>query len=70
MIPPSGAHDHRVLGAPDREGRRVGDERVGERRAGLRALDEELAHVRQVEQAGPLADRPMLLEDAARTGRA
>ena len=39
-------------------------------RAGLRALDEELAHVRQVEQAGPLADRPVLLEDARRTGPA
>ena len=27
------------------------------------ALDEQLAHVRQVEQAGPLADRAVLLED-------
>ena len=31
--------------------------------AGLGALDEQLAHVRQVEQAGALADGPVLLED-------
>ena len=39
-------------------------------RAGVLALDEQLAHVRQVEQPGPLADRPVLLEDARRTGPA
>ena len=64
MIPPSGAHDHRVVGPADGEGRRVGDERAGQGRAGLRALDEQLAHVRQVEQPGALADGAMLLEDA------
>ena len=57
--------DHRVVGAAVGERRRVGHERVGERLARLRALDEQLAHVRQVEQAGPLPDRPVLLEDPA-----
>ena len=64
MIPPSSAHDHRVLSAPDGKGRRVGDERFGERRAGLGTLHEQLAHVREVEEPGALADRAMLLEDA------
>ena len=45
-------------------GSRVADERGGEGFAGVVALDEELAHVREVEEAGPLADRPVLVEDA------
>ena len=57
--------DHRVVGTPDGEGRRVRDERVGQGVARLRAFDEQLAHVRQVEQAGPLADGAVLFEDAA-----
>ena len=37
----------------------------GQGGAGLRSVHEQLAHVRQVEQAAPLADRAMLVEDAA-----
>ena len=58
-----GRTDHRVVGAPDGERRRVRDQRAGKRRCRPRALDEQLAHVREVEQADPLADRAMLLED-------
>ena len=64
MIPPSGGADHRVLRPPDGERRRVAHERAGERRARLRPLDEELAHVRQVEQAGGRPDGAVLLDDA------
>ena len=39
--------------------------RRGQGRPGFRALDLELAHVRQVEQPDPLADRPVLLDDRA-----
>ena len=56
--------NHRVLGPPDGQRPRVADERRGERVTGVFALDVELAHVRQVEQARPLPDRPMLVEDA------
>ena len=66
MIPPSSAHDHAVVGSADRQPRWIADQRVGERVAGARAADPDLAHVRQVEQADPLADGPMLLEDARR----
>ena len=59
-----GAH-HRVVGATDGQARRVGDERRRERQAGFGALDEELAHVRQVEQPDPFADGPVLLDDRA-----
>ena len=57
--------DHRVLGPADRQGA-VGPTRA-QRRGHRRppAIDEEFAHVRQVEQAGPFADRPMLVEDPA-----
>ena len=65
MIPPSGGADHRVVGPPDGEARRVRDERGGERRPGRRALHVQLAHVRQVEQPDPLADGPVLLDDRA-----
>ena len=60
-----GCGDHRVLGASVLERGRIGDERVGECLAGLGPFDEELAHVRQVEQACPFADRAVLLEDPA-----
>ncbi len=63
--PPVGRADHRVVRAPDGEGGRVGDERRRERGPGLRPLDDELAHVRQVEQAGRRADGAVLLEDPA-----
>ena len=56
--------DHRVVRAADGERRRVADERPGEGRAGLRPLDDELAHVRQVEQPGGGPDGAVLLEDA------
>ena len=56
--------DHRVVGSTDREGWRIRDERGGERRTGVRPVDEQFAHVREVEQAAALADRPVLLEDA------
>ena len=54
---------HRVLGPPDGERPGIRHDGRGERVPGPRPLDEQLAHVRQVEQAGPLADRPVLLED-------
>ncbi len=63
--PAVGRADHRVVGATDGQARRVGDERRRECRAGLGALDVELAHVRQVEQPDPLADGPVLLDDRA-----
>ena len=63
--PAVGGADHRVLGATDGQGGRIRDQRRGEGQAGLRAVDVELAHVRQVEQADSLADRPMLVDDRA-----
>ena len=44
------ARNHRVVRPPDGQARRVRDEGRGQGEAGLRALDVELAHVRQVEQ--------------------
>ena len=57
--------DHRVVGPPDGQARWVGHEGRGERGPGVRTLDVELAHVRQVEQADPFADGAMLLDDRA-----
>ena len=59
-----GRADHRVVGPALLQRRRIRDEGEGEGVAGVRALDEQLAHVRQVEEAGPLADGAVLLEDA------
>ena len=61
--PAVGGHDHRVLGPADRQARWGADQRRVERGRGLLALDPQLAHVRQVEQPGPLADGAVLLED-------
>ena len=58
-----GRHDHRVVGAPDRECRWVRHQGRGQGRTGVRALHEQLAHVRQVEQPDSLTDGPMLVED-------
>ena len=57
--------DHRVVGPANGEGRWIADERRGKARAGLGALDEQLTHVREIEQAGSFANRPVLIEDAA-----
>ena len=57
--------DHRVVGPPDGEGRRVADQCRGQGCACLGALDVQLAHVRQIEQAGPAPNSTMLLEDRA-----
>ena len=48
--PAVGRADHRVLGAPDGQARRIGDEGGRQRLAGVRSHDVQLAHVRQVEQ--------------------
>ncbi len=56
--------DHRVVGPADREAGRLRDDGRGQRLGRLGPLDEQLAHVGQIEQAGPLADGPVLLEDA------
>ncbi len=63
--PAVGRADHRVLGAPDGQARRIGHERGGQRLSGVRSHDVQLAHVRQVEQPDPLADGPVLLDDRA-----
>ena len=55
--PAVGRADHRVLGAPDGQARRIGHERGRQRLAGVRAHDVQLAHVRQVEQPDPLRGR-------------
>ena len=65
MIAAVGHADHRVVGAADGQARRVRDEGGREGGAGVRTLDVELAHVRQVEQADALADGSVLLEDRA-----
>ena len=70
MTPPSGAQIIEYCARPTASVRGSRDERRGEGVAGVVALDEQLAHVRQVEQAGALADGPVLLEDARCTGRA
>ena len=64
MIPPSGAQIIEYCARPTASVRGSRDEGRGERVAGIVALDEQLAHVRQVEQAGALADGAVLLEDA------
>ncbi len=56
---------HRVVGAADGQAGWIRDEGRGQRGAGLRAVDVELAHVRQVEQPDPLADGPVLVDDRA-----
>ena len=68
--PAVGGTDHRVVRPPDGERRRVRDDAAGEGLAGRRALHDQLAHVREVEQADPLADGPVLVEDRACTGPA
>ena len=55
--------DHRVVGTPDRERGRVADEGAGEGGACVLALDDQLAHVGQIEQPGRRSDRPVLLDD-------
>ena len=64
MRPPSGAQMREYCARPIGQPARVGDEGVGERRRRPRPLHVQLAHVREVEQARRLADRPVLLEDA------
>jgi hypothetical protein len=58
-----GGDDHRVLGATHGERPGVRDQGRGQRITGVVALDEQLAHVRQVEQRGALPDRLVLLQD-------
>src|SRR4029079_15750240 len=60
-----GCADHRVVRPADSERRWVGDECACQRITGVGTLDEQLAHVRQVEQAGTFANAPVLLEDRA-----
>ena len=57
--------DHRVLGAAHRQAARIRDQGAGQRVAGAGALEEQLAHVGEVEQARALAHGSVLLEDAA-----
>ena len=53
------------MGAAPGQGRRVRDEGTRQCLARVGALHEKLAHMTQVEQAGTLADRAMLVEDPA-----
>ena len=57
--------DHRILGPADGQPGRLRDDGSGERLAGVGPLDEQLAHVRQVEEPGAFTDGPMLLDDPA-----
>ncbi len=59
-----GCADHRILGPAYRQRRRIADQRISEPGARFFALDEELAHVGEIEQAGPGTHRSMLVEDA------
>ena len=59
-----GEEDHRVVGSSHLEPPRVRGQGVAERGDRLRALDKELAHVGEVEDAGPRAHGSMLLQDA------
>ena len=55
---------HRVLCPAHRQRSGIGHQRGGQGVACLRALNEQLAHVRQVEQPGSLADCSVFVEDA------
>src|SRR4029077_16061843 len=55
-----------VPGLPDCEPRDVARDHAVDRRARARAGEEELAHVRQVEEPGVRPDRPMLRDDPGR----
>ena len=69
MIPPSGAQIIEYWARPTASAR-VGDEGGREGVAGPVALDEQLAHVRQVEQAGALPDGRGAPRGCPRTGPA
>ena len=55
--------EHRVLRLARLERRRVGDQSAQRGRAGIRRRDQELAHVREVEQAGAPRDGAVLVDD-------
>ena len=57
--------DERVLGAADVEPSRVVRQSGRERRSRVRALDAELAHVREVEESDGRPHRDVLVDDAA-----
>ena len=61
-IPPSSSSTQEYFALPTAQRREAAGERVVEERAGVGALDEELGHVRDVEQAGGRADGVVLGE--------
>jgi hypothetical protein len=60
-----GGTHHRVVGAPVGQAARIGHQRPRQAGRSVRTADPHLAHVREVEEAGPLAHRMVLVNDAA-----